>query len=128
FFYNFPDTKHAASTINVTVYPTAGQFYNSHSYTFDQNRLELIPRNDPYAIKYQQAGFGQKLRKMNYEIHIGTILGLPGKIAAFFASLIGARLPITGFLARWGKRNKKPKTRRSMIPVKPCKELEETFA
>ncbi|GGH12836.1 PepSY-associated TM helix domain-containing protein [Mucilaginibacter phyllosphaerae] len=111
FYYNYPDMANPASTIAVIVYPTAGQFYNSRSYTFDQYTLKPMKRTDPYAVPYQKAGFGQKVRKMNYDIHIGAILGLPGKVMAFLASLIGASLPVTGFLVWWGKRNKKPKKR-----------------
>jgi uncharacterized iron-regulated membrane protein len=43
---------------------------------------------------------------MNYDIHIGNILGLPGRIAMFFAALIGASLPITGFYIWWGRKRK----------------------
>jgi uncharacterized iron-regulated membrane protein len=43
---------------------------------------------------------------MNYDIHVGAILGLPGKIIAFLASLIPASLPVTGFLIWWGKKKK----------------------
>ncbi len=43
---------------------------------------------------------------MNYDIHTGAILSLPGKILAFCASLICASLPITGFLLWWGRRKK----------------------
>ncbi|MFC1223951.1 PepSY domain-containing protein [Pedobacter sp. BG31] len=43
---------------------------------------------------------------MNYDIHVGAILGLPGKVMAFFASLIAASLPITGFIIWWGKKKK----------------------
>ncbi|MBS7565977.1 PepSY domain-containing protein [Mucilaginibacter sp. Bleaf8] len=107
FYYTFPDMDNAATAITMIVYPTAGQFYNSCSYTFDQYTLKPIKRKDAYAMPYEQAKFGQKLRKMNYDIHVGAILGLPGKMLAFFASLIGASLPITGFLVWWGKRNKK---------------------
>jgi uncharacterized iron-regulated membrane protein len=109
FYYNYPDMASPASTIAITVYPTAGQFYNSRSYTFDQYTLKPLNRKDPYSIPYEKAGFGQKVRKMNYDIHIGAILGLPGKVMAFLAALIGASLPITGFLVWWGKRNKKTK-------------------
>ncbi|QJD95451.1 PepSY domain-containing protein [Mucilaginibacter robiniae] len=109
FYYNFPNPEDAQSAIDIMVYPTAGQFYNNKSYTFDQYTLQPMKRKDAYAISYDKAGFGQKLRKMNYDIHIGTVLGFPGKIMAFLASLIGASLPITGFLVWWGKRNKKPR-------------------
>ena len=39
---------------------------------------------------------------MNYDIHVGNILGFPGKVLAFFASLIAASLPITDFKLWWG--------------------------
>jgi len=46
---------------------------------------------------------------MNYDIHIGAVLGLPGKIMAFVASLIAASLPITGFIIWWGRKKKSKK-------------------
>ena len=46
---------------------------------------------------------------MNYDIHVGSILGFPGKVMAFLASLIGASLPITGFLVWYGRKFKKRK-------------------
>jgi len=109
FYYSFPDTGRAKAAIDIYVYPTAGQFYNSQSYTFDQHTLKELKRSDPYAVAFDQASFGQKLRKMNYEIHVGSILGFPGKVLAFLASLIGASLPITGFLVWYGRKFKKKK-------------------
>jgi uncharacterized iron-regulated membrane protein len=55
---------------------------------------------------------GLKLENMNYDIHVGQIAGLPGKILAFIASLISASLPVTGFMIWLGKRNKKPKAKK----------------
>lgn len=52
---------------------------------------------------------GQKIAALQYDIHVGNILGLPGKILAFFGSLIAASLPITGFLIWRGRRRKKKK-------------------
>jgi len=46
----------------------------------------------------------QRLFEKNYDIHVGAIGGLTGKIIAFIASLICASLPVTGFLVWWGKR------------------------
>ncbi|MHA4894156.1 PepSY-associated TM helix domain-containing protein [Pedobacter sp. PWIIR3] len=109
FYYAFPDTARAKSTIGITVYPTAGQFYNSQGYTFDQHTVKLLKSKDIYSIAYQDADFGGKLRKMNYDIHVGSILGFPGKVLAFLASLIGASLPITGFLIWYGRKFKKKK-------------------
>lgn len=109
FYYSFPDTAKAKSAIFVTIYPNSGQFYNNKSYTFDQHTLKELPRDKVYGAAYDGAPFGTKLRKMNYDIHVGSILGFPGKVLAFLSSLIGASLPVTGFLVWWGKRNKKDK-------------------
>lgn len=116
FYYNFPDTSKAKATIGITVYPNAGQFYNSQGYTFDQHTAKELPRADIYSTAYAEAGVGAKLRKMNYDIHVGSILGFPGKVMAFLASLIGASLPITGFLIWYGRKFKKKK--------KPVKETD----
>jgi uncharacterized iron-regulated membrane protein len=115
FYYNFADTTDARAAINITVYPNKGQFYNSQGYTFDQHSLNELKREDAYSITYAQASFGQKLRKMNYDIHVGSILGFPGKVLAFLASLIGASLPITGFLVWYGRKFKKKKPGKILV-------------
>ncbi|MNL34360.1 hypothetical protein D3C87_1563290 [compost metagenome] len=46
---------------------------------------------------------------MNYGIHTGQILNLPGKIIAFIVSLIAAALPVSGFVIWYGRRKKKRK-------------------
>jgi uncharacterized iron-regulated membrane protein len=49
---------------------------------------------------------GERLVEMNYDIHVGAIGGLTGKIIAFIASLVCASLPVTGFIIWWGKRRR----------------------
>jgi uncharacterized iron-regulated membrane protein len=57
---------------------------------------------------------------MNYDIHVGSILGFPGKVLAFLASLIGASLPITGFLVWYGRKfKKKSKKPGKSLPKQP---------
>ncbi|MNL87508.1 hypothetical protein D3C87_2166950 [compost metagenome] len=51
---------------------------------------------------------------------MGSILGFPGKVMAFLASLIGASLPITGFLVWYGRKFKKKKK-----PAAPAKPLQK---
>jgi uncharacterized iron-regulated membrane protein len=55
---------------------------------------------------------------MNYDIHVGAIAGLPGKILAFLISLLCSSLPVTGFLVWYGKKVKaktpKRKDRRAL--------------
>lgn len=54
-----------------------------------------------HARKYEELSRGEKLVAMNYDLHVGAIGGLPGKILAAIASLVAASLPITGFLLWW---------------------------
>jgi uncharacterized iron-regulated membrane protein len=43
---------------------------------------------------------------MNYDIHVGAIGGITGKVIAFLASLMAASMPVTGFMIWWGRRKK----------------------
>ncbi|SKD05347.1 Uncharacterized iron-regulated membrane protein [Chitinophaga ginsengisegetis] len=79
-------------------------YYGSDFLTFDQYSGELLGRrNDSHK------NAGERLIDMNYDIHVGAIAGLPGKILAFIISLICASLPVTGFYVWWGKRKKSKK-------------------
>lgn len=78
-------------------------FYHADDLQFDQYTGKLLIRRN-----YGDQNAGEKLIRMNYDIHVGAILGLPGKILAFIASLVAASLPITGFII-WLKRKKKKK-------------------
>ena len=107
FYMAFPDSANHKAVIIVTVYPSAGVIYDNQGYIYDQFTLKELPKDKIYGQKFSEDSFGNQLRRMNYDIHIGTVLGLPGKVLAFFASLIGASLPITGFIIWWGKEKKK---------------------
>ncbi|HET9502473.1 MAG TPA: PepSY-associated TM helix domain-containing protein [Hymenobacter sp.] len=62
------------------------------------------------AELYRDKPGGEQFIGMNYDIHVGAILGWPTKILAFVASLVCATLPVTGFFIWWNrlKKNKKP--------------------
>jgi uncharacterized iron-regulated membrane protein len=75
---------------------------------YDQNTLKEVSVDHIYG-RFPEAKAADKFLRLNYDIHTGAILGLPGKILAFFASLICASLPITGFYIWWGRKNKKAK-------------------
>lgn len=87
---------------------TVGTF-SRHESRFDDVAMQF----DQYTAKilktttYEDKNNGEKFRFINYDLHVGSILGFPGKVLAFFASLVSASLPITGFLIWWGRRNKK---------------------
>lgn len=76
--------------------------YNSPRYQFDRFTGQRLS-----TTTFDEKNRGEKLRAMNYDIHTGGILGLAGKFLAFFASLVAASLPVTGFMIWYGRRNKK---------------------
>lgn len=79
--------------------------YSYHQYSsliFDENSGELLK-----TIHYKDKNFGEKAVGANYDIHVGSILGLPTKIIAFIISLMIASLPVTGFMIWWGRKKKK---------------------
>ena len=84
-----------------------GTYYNSDYYHFDQYTNKELPATGVYAGTFCDASVANKISRMNYDIHVGAVLGLPGKILAFFGSLIAASLPVTGFYIWWGRRKKK---------------------
>ncbi|GAB3976287.1 PepSY-associated TM helix domain-containing protein [Spirosoma terrae] len=107
---SFP--KLASESIYSYVNYRPGTYYTVDYHYFDQRTLKELSADSPYTGNYADANLAKKLRRMNYDIHIGAIWGLPGKILAFCASLICASLPITGFLIWWGRRTKKRPAKR----------------
>ncbi|MCU0325524.1 MAG: PepSY domain-containing protein [Spirosomaceae bacterium] len=80
-------------------------YYDADSYFFDKRTGQFIAEE-----LFEKMNNGQKARSMYYDIHIGKIWGLPGQFLVFFASLIVASLPITGFYIWWGRRSKEKKS------------------
>ncbi|MFV0521566.1 MAG: PepSY-associated TM helix domain-containing protein [Mangrovibacterium sp.] len=96
----FPSVQSKEQAITLYFYQGQGTFYNRNSYYYDQ--YTLAPIKVPNA-KFANASFADKLSLMNYDIHIGAIGGIWGKIIAFISSLIIASLPVTGFII-WRKK------------------------
>jgi uncharacterized iron-regulated membrane protein len=94
-----------SSTIYAIGYRGKETFWNYDVLQFDQYSGKLLQR-----ANQSEKNAGETVIGMNYDIHVGAILGLTGKIMAFFASLIAASLPITGFIIWWGKGKKKKNT------------------
>ena len=97
-----------ASSILVTINPDADTYWQMDYRYFDQYSLEELAV-DHIWNRFHEASGADKLLRMNYDIHTGSVLGLAGKVLAFFASLLCASLPISGFMIWWGRRNKEPK-------------------
>ena len=109
--YMSPSPGDEEDAIEIIAYQDHGTWYNRNVYYYDQYTLEQYHMQ---GDKFSEAGFADQLEMLNYDIHIGSALGLPGKVLAFFISLICASLPITGFLV-WLNKKKKPK-RRTLPP------------
>ena len=84
----------------------ASTYWKSDYRYFDQSTLKEISVNHLYG-RYPTASVADKIMRMNYDVHTGAIGGLPTKILAFFASLIAASLPLTGFTIWYGRKKKK---------------------
>ena len=67
---------------------------------YDKASAELLLQEE-----FSGKNNGEKIQSLNYDLHVGTIGGLPTKILAFIMSLIIASLPVTGFLFWLGRRN-----------------------
>lgn len=99
--YMNPVLKDEDDSYEILVYHNKGSYYNQSAFFYDRYTLEPL---EMVGTKYSEANLADRLGMMNYDIHIGSIFGLPGKIFAFFISLICASLPVTGFLLWWNKK------------------------
>lgn len=110
----FPVT--ASDAIEGFVNHRPGTYYNADYYHYDQYTLEELPATGVYAGSFKDAPLADKIARMNYDIHVGAVLGLTGKITAFLGSLICASLPVTGFMV-WRGRKKKKAQAKILKPV-----------
>lgn len=100
--------ENAKSAIEVAINPDTDTYWKADYLYYDQYTLKEMEVSHSYG-KLANASIADKIMRMNYDIHIGAIAGLPGKIIAFLASLIAASLPITGFIIWRGKKKKQQK-------------------
>ncbi|WP_316796602.1 PepSY-associated TM helix domain-containing protein [Pedobacter agri] len=95
------------ASIEVAKNPDSDTYWKADYRYYDQHTLKEIEVKHVFG-KLKNASVADKIMRMNYDIHVGAIAGLPGKIIAFLASLIAASMPVTGVLI-WIGRNKKKK-------------------
>ncbi|MDX5478837.1 MAG: PepSY domain-containing protein, partial [Cyclobacteriaceae bacterium] len=100
------DYEHGSIAANAN--PDADTYWRIDYRYFDQYTLAELPV-DHIWNRFHEASVGEKLQRMNYDIHVGAIAGLPGKFLAFCLSAIIASLPITGFLIWRGRKKKRRK-------------------
>jgi uncharacterized iron-regulated membrane protein len=90
-------------TLAFTGYRGRQIYYDRDILQYDQYSTKLLSRD-----QWSKKKIGDKLVGMNYDLHVGAVGGLSGKIIAFLICLVCASLPVTGFLVWWWKRRKKP--------------------
>ncbi|QNF34129.1 PepSY domain-containing protein [Adhaeribacter swui] len=110
------------SSIEVAFNPDTDTYWKTNYRYFDQHTLKEIEVTHVYG-KIANATVADKIMRMNYDIHVGAIAGLPGKIIAFFASLFAGSLPVTGFLIWWGRRKKARKAKAQPSKVAQTSQL-----
>lgn len=109
---HLPATKTASIAANANLDATT--YWKIDYRYFDQYSLKEKEVTHQWG-RFTQASFTDKFMRMNYDIHVGAIAGITGKILAFGISLIIASLPITGVLIWYGRRKKKHlNTKRTM--------------
>jgi len=94
------------SSLEIAKNPDPTTYWKSDYRYFDQHTLKEIEVKHVFG-KFKNASTADKIYRMNYDIHVGAIAGLPGKTIAFFASLIAASMPVTGVLIWMGRKKKK---------------------
>lgn len=104
YYIALPSSKDGV--IRVSIAYIKGAYYKTDNLFFDRYTLKPLQGTGPYAGKYEDASSADKLRRMNYDIHTGRIWGIWGKIVLFLASIIGASLPVTGYIYWYRKRHK----------------------
>lgn len=89
---------------------------------YKENLEKTIPNQsstiyfDKYTTKsiairpFESFTLGEKIRRIVYPIHTGSIYGLPTKIIAFIVCLFAATSPITGFIIWYGRKKKTKKS------------------
>ncbi len=110
-----PEFEGAAIAANAN--PDESTYWKMDYRYFDQNTLEELSVDHIYN-RFPEASIADKIMRINYDVHVGSIAGLPGKILAFCLSAIIASLPVTGTLIWWGRRKKAKKKQKSSTTQK----------
>jgi uncharacterized iron-regulated membrane protein len=85
-------------------------YYDRDDFQFDKHSGKMLNR-----VTDKERNAGEILLGMNYDIHVGAVAGLPGKVLAFIISLICASLPVTGLMVWLNKGKKKTKADKKIV-------------
>jgi uncharacterized iron-regulated membrane protein len=100
-----PTKTNKVSTSFVSIESNKDGWRGVSYYFYDGRTGKIID-----VLPHSQKTLGMKWRNSNLPMHTGRIYGLSTQLLAFFAALICASLPVSGFLIWLGKRRKKTKS------------------
>lgn len=103
FYFTLPQT--AADIYRVSVVHERGSYYRTDNLYYDRYTLAPLQGQGPWAGRYDRVSAADQMMRANLEVHDGRIFGLVGKAIMCLAALIGASLPVTGFIM-WRRRHK----------------------
>jgi len=89
----------AGQDIQVRLQKNKSSVFNWYYFDKTDGQLIRLESSDMQTL-------GARMGSLNYDLHVGGVGGLPTKILYFFVALIGASLPITGFIL-WRNKSKK---------------------
>ena len=100
--------KYRIFTPKSALVPLVIKSYKAQSshYPYLQDEYNQSTAHHTATTYFSDLSAGAKVHEVTYDIHVGAILGIPGKILVFLASLITATLPVSGFLIWKGRRKK----------------------
>lgn len=94
-----------SSSISVVINPSYDTYWKTDYVYYNQFSLKEIRVNHIWG-RFQEANTADKLLRLNYDLHVGSALGISGKILACLMSFMIASLPITGCLIWYGRKKK----------------------
>lgn len=89
---------HQNKTVATYVKNRPAVYYDASLETWDATTGKLLAEKS-----FENLSRGEKLIRMNYDIHTGAVIGIWGKIIVFIAGIIVAGLPLSGFIV-WYKK------------------------
>lgn len=94
--YQLPQTKGDVYGVMISHVKNSRYFYDY--LFFDPYTLHELKGEGIKAGRYQELNTANTAMRLNRAVHDGGIFGIYTKIIMFLASLVGALLPVTGFL------------------------------
>lgn len=105
FYYALPQTR--ADVYRVSIVHEKGSYYKQDNRFFDQKTLEELSGEGVYTGRWSAKTGADKWLRTSVDLHTGQVLGLFGRMLMLAACIIGASLPVTGFVLFWNRKGKK---------------------